>query len=82
MRSNTGSPGFVGKQMDYARALRSSTKRLWVRNSKHYRRANAHIVPRDIYSGPMESVKICRFKTFWVRIFARESLLQLPQNVI
>ena len=28
MRRNTGSPRFVGKTMDYARALRSSTKRI------------------------------------------------------
>ena len=29
MRRNTGSPRFVGKTMDYARALRSSAKRNW-----------------------------------------------------
>ena len=28
-----------------------------------------------IYIFAMESVKICRFKTFWVRIFARGTLL-------
>ena len=45
-------------------------------DSKHYRRAHAHI---DIYIlfyiFAMDSVKICRFKTFWVRIFARGTLL-------
>ena len=42
---------------------------------KHYRRTHAHIDIYIVYIFAKESVKICRFKTFWVRIFARGTLL-------
>ena len=33
------------------------------------------------YKFAMESVEICRFKTFWMRIFARKTLFRLDISV-
>ena len=44
-------------------------------NSKHYRRAHVQIDIILFYIFAVKSVKICRFKIFWMSIFARGTLL-------
>ena len=48
------------------------------RNSKHYTRSHRYIL---FYIFAVESVKICRFKTFWMSIFLRGTLL-LCSNLV